>query len=79
MMQDNFYSFIFIVVQQAQNACAMAGFGVLIKFQFHYLHLSRGTGRNWSVLAFRCASLPSPPIPATAQAQTISMQLPPDS
>ena len=48
----------------------MAGFGVLIKFGFHYLHLSCGTGRNWSVLAFRFASLPSPPIPATAQALT---------
>jgi hypothetical protein len=49
----------------------MAGFGVLIKFQFHYLHLARGTGRNWSVLAFRFASLPSPPIPATEQALTL--------
>jgi hypothetical protein len=49
----------------------MAGFGVLIKSQFHYLHLARGTGRNWSVLAFRFASLPSPPIPATAQALTL--------
>src|SRR6185436_7524893 len=49
----------------------MAGFCVLINFQFHYLHLSRGTSRNWSVLAFRFASLPSPPIPATAQALTL--------
>jgi hypothetical protein len=43
----------------------MPGFGVLIKFWFQYLHLSSGTGRNWSVLAFRFASLPSPPIPGT--------------
>lgn len=31
----------------------MAGFGVLIKFRFHYIHLSRGTVLNWSALAFR--------------------------
>ena len=40
-------------------------------FRFLYLNLSRGTERNWSVLAFRFASLPSPPIPATAQALTL--------
>jgi hypothetical protein len=28
----------------------MAGFGVLIKAQFHYLHLTRETGRNWSAI-----------------------------
>lgn len=41
-------------------------------FRFLYLNLSRGTSRNWSVLAFRFASLPSPPIPATAQTQTLA-------
>lgn len=51
----------------------MAGFGVLIKFGFHYLHLSRGTGRNWSVLAFRFATLPSPPKPATVQTPTLAV------
>jgi hypothetical protein len=49
----------------------MVGFSVLIKFQFHYLHLSQGTGRDWSVLTFRFAPLPSPPIPATVQTQTL--------
>ena len=38
-----------------------------------YLNLSRGTSRNWSVLAFRFASLPSPPMPATAQALTLAV------
>jgi len=35
--------------------------------------LCRGTGRNWSGLTFRFAPFLSPPIPATAQTQTISM------
>src|SRR6188768_1783427 len=30
---------------------------------FSLLILYRGTSRNWSVLAFRFATLPSPPIP----------------
>ena len=33
--------------------------------------LCRGTGRNWSALAFRFAPLLSPPMPATAQTQTL--------
>lgn len=41
-------------------------------FRFLYLNLSRGTSRNWSVLAFRFASLPRPPSPATAQALTLT-------
>ena len=49
----------------------MAGFGVLIKFRFHYIHLSSGTGRSWSALAFRFAPLLSPPMPATAETQTL--------
>ena len=38
----------------------MAGFGVAITFQFHYLHLSRATGRNWSGLTFRYRSIVKP-------------------
>jgi len=54
-----------------QNVSAMAGFGVLIKSRFHYIHLSRGTGRNWSALTFRFAPLLRPPMPATAETQTL--------
>jgi hypothetical protein len=35
-----------------------------------------GTRYNWSVLAFRFASLPSPPIPATVQTPTLCTRLP---
>ena len=34
--------------------------------------LCRGTGRNWSVLAFRFAALPSPPIPRPPQTPTLA-------
>jgi len=46
-----------------QNACAMAGLGVLINIRFHILYLVRGTGRNWSGLTFRFATFLSLPIP----------------
>jgi hypothetical protein len=55
-----------------QQVCAIAGFRVPITFQFHYLHLSSGTGRNWSGLTFRFTPLLSPPIPATSQTQTLA-------
>lgn len=58
-----------------QCACAMAGFGVQITSQFHYIHLSRATSRNWSGLTFRFAAFLSPPIPATAQAPTLAARL----
>ena len=35
--------------------------------------LCRGTGRNWSALAFRFASLLRPPMPATVQTQTLAV------
>lgn len=54
-----------------QKVCTIAGFRVGIKFRFHYIHLSRGAGRNWSALTFRFAPLLSPPMPATAQTQTV--------
>ena len=57
------------------KVCAIAGFRVPITFQFHYLHLSSGTGRNWSGLTFRCAAFLSPPIPATSQTQTLQASL----
>lgn len=59
-----------------QNVSAMAGFGVLIKFRFHYIHLSRGTGRNWSALTFRFAPLLRPPMPATAETPTLQAMRP---
>jgi hypothetical protein len=34
--------------------------------------LCRGTGYNWSALAFRVAPLLRPPMPATAQTQTLA-------
>ena len=34
--------------------------------------LCRGTGRNWSGLTFRFAPLLSPPMPATAESQTLA-------
>ena len=40
-------------------------------FSFSLFTLCRGTGRNWSVLAFRFASLPSPPKPRPSQAPTL--------
>ena len=49
----------------------MAGFGVALTSRFHYIHLSRATGRNWSGLTFRFASFSSPPIPATSQTPTL--------
>jgi hypothetical protein len=55
------------------KVCAIAGFAVPITFQFHYLHLSCGTGRNWSGLTFRFTPLLSPPIPATSQTQTLAV------
>jgi hypothetical protein len=36
-----------------QQVCSIAGFRVEITFQFHYIHLSRPTSRNWSGLTFR--------------------------
>ena len=41
-------------------------------FRFLYLNLSRGTGRNWSALTFRFAPLLRPPMPATAETQTLA-------
>ena len=35
--------------------------------------LCRGTGRNWSALAFRFAPLLRPPMPATAETQTLAV------
>ncbi len=62
------YSFFTIICSARHKAVAVYAslwLSVPITFQFHYLHLSRGTGRNWSVLAFRFAALPSPPKPGT--------------
>lgn len=50
----------------------MAGVRCPHNFRFLYLNLSCGISRNWSVLAFRFGTLPSPPIPATAQALTLA-------
>jgi hypothetical protein len=50
----------------------MAGFATALTIPFHYIHLSRATSRNWSGLTFRFAAFLSPPIPATAQAQTLA-------
>ena len=38
---------------------------------FSLFTLCRGTGRNWSALAFRVAPLLRPPMPATAETQTL--------
>ena len=38
--------------------------------------LCRGTGRNWSALTFRFAPLLRPPMPATAETQTLSASWP---
>jgi len=35
--------------------------------------LCRGTDRNWSALAFRFAPLLRPPMPATAETQTLAI------
>ena len=40
---------------------------------FSLFTLCRGTGRNWSGLTFRFAPFLSPPIPATAQTQTLAV------
>jgi hypothetical protein len=40
---------------------------------FSLFKLCRGTGRNWSVLAFRFAALPSPPIPRPPQTPTLAV------
>ena len=42
---------------------------------FSLFKLCRGTGRNWSALAFRFAPLLRPPIPATAETQTLWARL----
>jgi len=39
---------------------------------FSLFKLCRGTGRNWSALAFRFAPLLRPPMPATAETQTLA-------
>ena len=39
---------------------------------FSLFTLCRGTGRNWSALAFRFAPLLRPPMPATAETQTLA-------
>lgn len=56
-----------------QYVSAMAEFGGLIKFGFHYIHLSHGTWRNWSALTFRFAPLLRPPMPATEETPTFAV------
>ena len=48
----------------------MAGFGVLITFVFFIYIVSRDRSQLVG-LGIRCAHLPSPPIPATAESQTL--------
>src|SRR5690606_13583247 len=47
-------------------------FGVKLKFMFHNVVWSRGTDRSRSGLTFCCASFLSPPIPHTAETQTLA-------
>ena len=56
-----------------QNVYAMQGFGVKLKFMFHNVVRSRGTVRSMSGLTFRFAPFLSPPMPATAQTQTLAV------
>jgi hypothetical protein len=49
-----------------QKVYAMRGFGVVIKSNFLISFSNVGQFRSRSVLAFRCASLLSPPKPRTA-------------
>ena len=58
--------------------CILHG-GVRCPHYYRYLYLyavcNGGHVFNWSGLTFRCAPFSSPPIPATANSQTLSVML----
>jgi hypothetical protein len=50
----------------------MAGFGVLITFVL-FIYIVSWDRSQLVGLGIRCAHLPSPPIPATAESQTLAV------
>jgi len=55
------------------NRFVSGGGSVSSLLSFSLFKLCRGTGRNWSVLAFRFAALPSPPIPRPPQTPALAV------